>query len=287
MSIALLYNRRQTTELVRDWTAHRLFDALRAEQFNATLSSADIDELTVLTHDWVRRALGEMPLRDALLIDPQRGGRVYHLLCVAFALDCCKLPADLAQRLPANSAAETPVHAFPADIRDALCAQCPALDSLLAANNNDDIALAAFSEDAPAARLPADLDALLPPSPAPLPNEVDFEPPAGWRSALAMGLALAGVALVGLPLMFGTIPSQTAGLPLALITLALLIGIRAGVAGYAGAFCFWLTANLPGFRYGSLLSLWPAIPLMLAGGALLRADRRVRALVRWIRQRFA
>lgn len=92
--------------------------------------------------------------------------------------------------------------------------------------------------------------------------------------------------LLLLPLLGGQIPEHPAGLPLALITLALLVGIRAGWAGYAGSLCIWLVANLPGFRHGmALQALWPALPLLVVGLLLLSADRRVRAMWRWVRQR--
>jgi hypothetical protein len=91
--------------------------------------------------------------------------------------------------------------------------------------------------------------------------------------------------LLGLPALFGRIPEHPAGLPLALITLALLVGIRAGKAGYAGSLCIWLVAQLPSFRHDTTASLiWPALPLLGAGLLLLSVDRRIRAMWAWIRR---
>jgi hypothetical protein len=91
-----------------------------------------------------------------------------------------------------------------------------------------------------------------------------------------------------IPLLGGTIPQHPAGLPLALITLALLIGISARWAGWVGATSIWLVANLPSFRHGtSALALLPALPLLAVGVALLILDRRVRALWIWIRQQIS
>jgi hypothetical protein len=100
-----------------------------------------------------------------------------------------------------------------------------------------------------------------------------------------MFLALTGVALLGIPLLTGHLPSQPAGIPLALLTLALLLGIKAGWQGYAGSICIWLVANLPGFHHGTMVDLWLAIPLLVAGVILLALDRRVRVMWRWIRNR--
>ena len=103
---------------------------------------------------------------------------------------------------------------------------------------------------------------------------------------MAALLAATGVTLLATPMLLGYIPARPAGTPLALLTMALLVGIRASWPGYAGAFCIWLVANLPGFRPGSTLAdFWPALPLILVGLLLLGLDRQVRAMWSWLRER--
>ncbi|NJN16392.1 MAG: hypothetical protein HC822_09020 [Oscillochloris sp.] len=90
-----------------------------------------------------------------------------------------------------------------------------------------------------------------------------------------------------MPLLTGNFPESPARWPLALLTLALMIGIRAGLRGFLGATCIWLVANLPSFRHGlDLQQLWPAPILLSLGLILLSADHRVRSMWRWIRRRF-
>ena len=85
------------------------------------------------------------------------------------------------------------------------------------------------------------------------------------------------------PMLGGAIPQHPAGLPLAMLTLALLVGIRAGWAGLLGSLFLWLVPNLPGFRHGTgPTPLFPIFPLVAAGLALLVLDRRIRAMWVWI-----
>jgi hypothetical protein len=134
---------------------------------------------------------------------------------------------------------------------------------------------------------PDDLETLLPPLPVPYEEPmVRFEQPTGWRRALAIALVVMGVASLGIPLLLGQVPAQPAGLPLGLLTLGLLVGIRAGWAGYLGSLCIWLVPNLPNFHYSTkLTALWPDILLLVAGMVLLACDRYVRAMWRWIVRR--
>jgi hypothetical protein len=161
------------------------------------------------------------------------------------------------------------------------------LDRLLSYADQQGLSLVWQQGTAPAYALPATLEILLPPTPEPyIDPALRFEPPSGWRRAIAVALVMLGVGVFGVPLLVGDKLAQPAGLPLALLTLGLLIGIRAGWVGYVGSFCIWLVPNLPGFHYDTPLATLPImIPLLLVGLVLLACDRRVRALWRWIRLR--
>lgn len=272
------YDRGRATELLRDSTASLLRSALRSGEFEGRLNAAAMGELDELLMDWEQRALGPMPLRDALLVDSQRGQRVYNLICQALTRERLVVPAPLAIHLP-TAPVELPM------LPTALAAE-PELQALLRRAQTSGLALAwqARPDSFP---LPADLDRLVADPPQPYPRQ-GFEQPRGLRRRLSVALAGSGATLLAFPLLLGQIPDHPAGLPLALITLALLIGIRAGLAGFCGSACIWLVANLPEFRHGTTLShvLWPALPLLVAGVLLLSADERIRAMWAWIRGQF-
>jgi hypothetical protein len=217
-----------------------------------------------------------MSLRDTLLIDQRRGRRVFDLLCGALTKGRVAVPKRLATALPAAPADLTTLPdgtVTPDDL--AALARRAATEGLT-------LGLIGDAGNYP---FPNDLAALLPtPVPTNPPPATGFEQPTGWRRRIAVLLAMAGVVLLTLPLTLGAIPDHPAGMPLALLTLALLIGIKAGPPGIAGALCIWLIANLPGFRHGSSLLeiLWPALPLMALGVGLLALDRRVRGLWHWV-----
>jgi hypothetical protein len=274
------YDRRRIYVMLRDWTPELLEADLAARRFGACLAPEEATELSGHLTAWRQRALGVMSLRDTLLIDPRRGRRVFNLLCTALTKGRAAVPDTLATMLPA---APADLAAPPAALTD--LATHGALARRASAEGLT-LALITAAGDYP---FPDDLDGLLP---TPLKSsrpELGFEPPRGWRWRIAVLFATAGVALLIFPMMLGTIPDHPAGIPLALLTLALLIGISAGPAGFAGALCIWLIANLPGFRHGSslLTILWPALPLMALGVALLAIDRRVRGLWHWLRRRLA
>lgn len=315
MTTLTAYKRHLATDLLRNGTPQRLLDEIHAGRFGAELSAGELEELSRLVRAWMQRAFGLLALRDVLLIDPGRGARVYDLICKTLTVGRYPLPPDVTEALSPLDGSEL----TPQQIRDALKAWSSehgvwnteqyAVDTTQRAKetnllhrvapNADDLAafldqaeadglgLTHHADNCPHYPLPADLDTLLPPIPAPFPRQMlRFEHPTGWRRAMAMGLALTGVGLLGMPLLTGHVPSQPAGLPLALMTLALMIGIHAGWSGYTGAFCVWLVANLPGFHHGSIFTtLWPGIPLVLVGLLLLALDQRVRAMWRWIRFR--
>lgn len=271
------YDREAAYAIVRDWTAQHLLQELRAGRFGARLSAQQARELEAHLCAWGQRALGVMPLRDALLVDERRGRRVFALLCVALTTARVPVPPGPATNLPP---APADLVALPAEL-----AATPALGALVeAAGAGLTLATQRAADEFP---FPADLDALV----APPPQRVEagansFEQPTGWRRRIAILLVAGGVLLLALPLLGGTIPEHPAGLPLALLTLGLLVGIHAGWAGYAGSLCIWLVANLPGFRHGiALTALWPALPLLAVGLLLLSVDRRIRAMWRWIRRR--
>jgi hypothetical protein len=272
------YNRAQAEELLRSTTTSRLRADLRFGSFGLGLSPPAAEELDGLLAAWEQRALGQMPLRDALLVDTERGPRAYALVCAALTSERVPVAAPLAIYLP-----EAPcvLDQLPAPLSGE-----PALADLANRAGLDGLTLA-WQTRPDSFPPPAGLELLrpAPPSQPPRPQE-RFEPPSGWRRSLAALLAALGVILLTGPLLVGHIPESPAGLPLAMITLALIIGIRAGWPGFLGAACIWLVANLPGFRHGvAISSLWPALPLLAAGLLLLSLDRRVRAMWAWLRRR--
>jgi hypothetical protein len=274
------YDRARACDLLRSWTAQALRDALRGGHFGAALSPTDRDELDGLLTAWIQRALGGVFLRDALLVDGQRGPRVFGLICAGLTCARATMHADMAALLRARGSGDL----SPTDLAD-LALRDPALARLADMAGREGLALALL--DRPAGYPPpADLDELLP-APVmaqPFPGE-GFTPPLGSRRAIAVALAVGGVALMLIPILGGSIPQHPAGLPLALITLALLIGIRARWAGWLGSLCIWLVANLPVFRHDTgLPALLSTLPLLAVGLALLILDRRVRALWAWICQ---
>jgi hypothetical protein len=271
------YNRTQVIALVRTATPQQIRSELRTGRRGQRLTLQQREELDTILMAWEQRALGAMPLRDALLVDRQRGPRAYALLCADLSVQRVPVPP----LLPAQAtltAGDLP--ALPSVLRgDALL--------LSVAQQAQQAGLALALQRAPEEfALPPELDALLPPELPPYTPQ-EFAPPQGRRRTLALILACTGMLLLAIPLSFGQIPDHPAGLPLALITLALLVGIRAGKAGYIGSLCIWLVAQLPSFRHDTSASLlWPAIPLLLAGVLLLSVDRRVRMMWAWIRQQF-
>lgn len=305
MPTLAVYNRQHAEDMVRTWTPQRLFNETRAGRFGTELSHAESEELMALTRAWMQRALGPLSLRDALLVDPRRGARVYDLICTTLTVERHHVPIELAQALALPTDAEpTPQqiravmatlrsqrHAHSPEARDSEADQafdtvCDALDTALQRAEAEQLALTWYDGDTARYPFPTTLEALLPPLPTPFADPVvQFEQPTGWRRTIAMSLAIAGLGLLVLPLLMGHQPQQPAGLPLALLTLALMVGTRAGWSGYAGALCIWLVANLPGFRHGTPF-LWPAVPLLTLGLILLALDRHVRAMWRWICQLF-
>lgn len=271
------YDREAVYAIVRDWTAHYLLQELQARRFGARLSAQQAQELAAHLYAWIQRALGTMPLRDALLVDERRGRRVFALLCVALTTARVAVPPGYSATLPP---APSNLEALPPELADT-----PALGALAeAASAGLCLATQRAADDFP---FPTDLDTLVAPPPQrAATGEDSFEQPTGWRRRIAILLVAGGVLLLALPLLGGVIPEHPAGLPLALLTLGLLVGIHAGWAGYAGSLCIWLVANLPGFRHGiALTALWPALPLLAVGLLLLGADRRIRTMWRWIRRR--
>lgn len=269
------YDQARVDGLLRDETPHGLLAHLRAGVFGTRLTPAQAHELDDILVAWEQRALGLMTLRDALLVDADRGRRAHALICTALTVERASVPSELASALPSAPA-------LLRELPDALRGNA-ALSRLGERAAQAGLALAWQSrpDEFPP---PEGLLRLTPKILAGFPHPDDtFDPPVGWRRAIAVILVAAGVIWLGLPLLMGHIPEHPAGWPLALLTLALMVGIRAGWRGYLGALCIWLVANLPAFRHGtSLISLWPAIPLMGFGLLLLSFDRRVRTMWRWV-----
>ncbi|NJN67657.1 MAG: hypothetical protein HC884_13570 [Chloroflexaceae bacterium] len=307
MPTLVAYDELCAAELVRFWTPQQLREALEQEHFGSVLDAAEADELARLLHEWMQRAMGQVTLRDALLVDPRRGERVYSLICTTLTVEHCPLLPEVGEALkPLNGKVLSP-----GEVREALeqwrkqpatrdpndrpyghshhhhtlTTHLAALYAVLQRAEARGLSVVQYEGEQASYPFPANLDALLPPMPVPYAeSEPRFEPPTGWRRILAIILVLLGVALLGVPLLMGQVPAQTAGLPLGLLTLGLLVGIHAGWAGYCGGVCIWLVANLPSFHYDRF-TLWPAVPLMLVGLTFLWLDRNVRILVRWIWQR--
>jgi hypothetical protein len=276
--LLIAYDREQADALLRGETAQGLRDALRGGRFGLWLSAAERAALDDLLTAWVQRALGAIWLCDAMLVDAQRAAPVYRLICAALTYERAPVPAELAPQLRGLAAGQ-PLDVAAADAD-------PQLAALVERAQRSQLALALL--DGPTGYpLPADLAALRPPPPRyPHPGD-SFEQPSGWRGSLAAAMAAAGVGMLAGPLLLGALPQHPAGMPLALLTLALLIGIRAGWAGFGGSLCIWLVANLPGFRHDSGIAPWPALPLLSVGVALLACDGRVRLMWAWIRRQIA
>ncbi len=273
-----VYDRHAAYELLRTGTPQRLRDELQAGRFGSRLEPSATAELEALLTAWVQRALGPVTLRDALLVDEQRGRRVFALICAELTVTCVTVPAALSARLPT---APCDLAALPPEL-----SATPALADLAQRAAAEGLSLAVLANDG-LYPFPTDLAALVPVAPVvPKDGVPRFAPPTGWRRWFAILLVAAGVALLGLPLLFGRVPEHPAGWPLALLTLSLLVGIRAGWRGLTGGLCLWLVANLPGFRYDSplLTILWPALPIVGLGLVLLSFDRQVRSLWRWVRR---
>lgn len=292
MQTLVVYNRQQVREWLRTWTTRQLLTELNGCQSAGTLTAEQHAELVALGQAWMQRALGPLPLRDALLVDPRRGARVYDLLCTMLTRERCPLPPEAAPLLELACDDLTPqqmrTHLDAAVTANAQNAEHLAdLIALLRRAEAEGLALAYHTDATAHYPFPDDLETLLPPVPAPFPGQMlRFEQPTGGRRRLAMGLAFLGVTLLGLPLVMGHMPTQPAGLPLALLTLALLVGIRAGWGGYSGSLCIWLVANLPGFHHDTVATtLWPGVPMLVLGVILLALDRHVRSMWRWLWQR--
>jgi hypothetical protein len=295
MQTLVVYNRQQVREWLRTWTTQQLLTELNGCRQTGTLTAEQHAELVVLGQAWMQRALGPLPLRDALLVDPRRGARVYDLLCTILTREYCPLPPEAASLLEPSACGELTPQQMRAWL-DAVIAANPQdaehladLIALLRRAEAEGLALACLADDARHYPFPDDLETLLPPVPSTFPQQhLHFEQPIGRRRRLAIGLAFLGVALLGLPLVMGYMPTQPAGLPLALLTLALLVGIRAGWAGYSGSLCIWLVANLPGFHHDTVATtLWPGVPMLVLGVILLALDRHVRIMWCWLWQRLS
>jgi hypothetical protein len=283
------YDEQRVLHLLRDWTPQQVLDELQAGRVGGDMPPDERAELVALLTEWSRRALDMVPLRDALLVDQQRGARVYPLLVQMLTANRATLPPDLAGALCPSEADGEAVRLTPQQARQALADRvqvAPVVLALLEQAEQHRLTLAWLPNAAPRFPLPANLEELVPPPPAPAYGpEVRFEQPTGWRRTVAIMLAVCGICAFGVPLLLGQTPSNPAGLPLGLLTLALMVGIHAGRAGYAGAFLIWLVPNLPLFHYGTTPGrMLQAVPLLLLGLLLLALDRHVRALWRWIRR---
>lgn len=298
MLFLIVYDQQQVTLLVRDWSADKLYQALQHGQFGAALPPPDRRVLAALLVDWQRRALGQVMLRDAMLVDQRRGAQVYRLLCysqiraaqpipelAAHLFMPCEPQPDLAH-LHAQLTALAAAPACPPPAR----AELHHLADVVVLAQQPEMVLHCVATDADGQPqpiqlpLPDNLLDLLPTQPPTLmQNPVPrFESPTGWRRSISAVLAVAGVIWLLLPLMFGQIPVRPAGVPLGLVTLALLIGVQAQWRGYIGSVCLWLVPNLPWFHHGERFDWLRTLPFLLLGLLLISLDQPIRALWRWL-----
>jgi hypothetical protein len=269
----IAYNQNNVFELLREVSPDGLWQAVSCGAFGARLSQAERQELAALFEAWHQRALGQVMLRDALLVDPQRGERVYSLLCAA----------QTVARLPLPDAVELGVGEPTPEVLRTIGGSLAGLEERA---RTEGLQLWVIAANGTISLPKACIEALLPDKPQAMrPMPFTFEQPGGLRRNIALLLASAGALSLIIPLIFGNIPDQAAGLPLALLTLALLVGIRSGWPGYLGSSLIWSVPNLPGFHYEALHLLWPAIPLLSVGLILLALDKQIRAMWRWIRSR--
>lgn len=283
-AVLVAYDEQAVRLLLRDVTPQELLQRLGAGSFDTTLAAAARDQLAHLLREWSQRALGQVSLRDAFLTDPQRGQQMYDLLCQVHTVARLPLLRD-------NSCAD----------RDNLIRQQLDITEATELSTDTDheqrelffhhvakhhLSLAYQTTAAPSYPPLTNLESLLPPAPPPYNDSLlTFEQPTGWRRTLALLFVLCGVGVLGIPLLLGQLPIQPAGLSLGLLTLGLLVGIRAGWPGYLGSFLIWLVPNLPHFHYAEPPgALWYAVPLLIIGLILLTCDRYVRALWRWLRR---
>lgn len=281
------------------WTAEQLLEAIHNETIGASLSNEEKHELLRIGQDWMQRALGHVLLRDAIWVDLPRGKRVYDILCTMVSVGRCPLPLAPGEDVSRMCG----VVLLPHEVRDLMreggngasyvvgtqgkgqqqhARILQELETLIEQAETDRLALACYEGAGASYPFPNDLDTLLPPPPRPYVDPaLRFKPPSGWRRTVAFFLVILGVLLLGVPLLMGHVPVQPAGFPLGLLTLGLLVGIRAGWSGYLGGGGVWLVANLPAFHYNAQTT-WGLIPLLLAGLFLMALDKNVRILWHWI-----
>lgn len=280
----IIYNRKQVAEILRLWTPQKLATELQMGNFGATLTTHEAQELGQLLQEWLQRALAVLTLRDTLLIDPRRGERVHNLICATTTLGYCALSAESVQGF--SPLKDKEAENLTSKQIYAILANDPSASKLFSHLEQTDFTELGFvlsPEDKISYPFPSDLETLLPPLPKAYQEEqIQFEQPKGWRRILAIMLALLGLTTFLLPLILGQLPTQPAGLPLGLLTLALLVGIHSDWLGFAGAGAIWFVANRPDFRYGSPLTLFPTLLLLFLGIFLLALDRHVRALWNWV-----
>jgi hypothetical protein len=306
MTTLVAYHEEQVRELLCSWTPEQLLEAIHNETIGATLSNEEKQELLRIGQDWMQRALGHMLLRDAIWVDLPRGKRVYDILCTMVSVGRCPLPLAAGEDVSRICG----VVLLPHEVRDLVNEESngretqdggtarrnplppsqqqervqtrQTLQTLIQQAEGERLALACYEGPEAYYPFPSDLDTLLPPPPRPFVDPaLRFKPPSGWRRTVAFFLVILGVLLLGVPLLMGHVPVQPAGFPLGLLTLGLLVGIRAGWFGYLGGGGVWLVANLPAFHYNAQTT-WGLIPLLLAGLFLMALDKNVRILWHWI-----
>ncbi|NJN16391.1 MAG: hypothetical protein HC822_09015 [Oscillochloris sp.] len=94
-----IYDRRRVFALLQESTPQQLRNDLRAGRFGNNLHAHAAAQLDDLLLAWEQRALGQIHLRDVLLIDHERGPQVYDLICAEYTVSRVAVLPELAAYL--------------------------------------------------------------------------------------------------------------------------------------------------------------------------------------------
>ncbi len=213
MPLLVVYDKSQALALLQTWSPSQLYAALVEQTFGDTLLPVERAALLPLLHEWMVRALGAVMLRDALLVDPQRGQQVYHLLCRAFTREQQPIPSALHRWLaPLHGQSLTSPHIrdnLPKIGRESVLnnatihAEWAKLAMVLqqAADAGWDVVICEDTENQWTYPYPPNLEDLLPPPPLPYEKHTpsSFAHPIGWlgwRHFLTLILVVVGLVLL-------------------------------------------------------------------------------------------
>lgn len=283
--VLVAYDGSQARDLLRFWSPTLLHTSIQQDAAWGSLKHDEKAELLDLLQAWRERALGDVTLRDAMWVDPQRGQRVYHMLCRSLTRKTYLIPAHMICRhyILRNEQELSPDRIWNALHENFVESQYASrsqnqsdIASLIALAETEGLTLACYDARTPRYPFPDDLETLLPPNPQPYTIlENGGYLPSGWRRTFSLVMVSLAMALTGVPLLTGRIPARATRLPLGLFSMGTLVGIRATWAGYTGGLFLWLAANLTEFQQPKRIA--PAI-FLFPGMLLLGFDHRVRTL---------